>query len=132
VKRALAAAALLTVAAAPAPITGRWVTEDRAALVEIAPCGPALCGRIVRVLKADPSKPTTDVNNPEVGLRKRPIVGLPFLTGFVAEGDQWNGRIYDPRNGRSYRSVVTRAGGVLKVKGCYGPFCRTQTWAQSR
>lgn len=128
---ALAAAALLTLAAAPAPIAGRWVTEDKAALVEIASCGQALCGRIVRVLKVDPSKPTTDVNNPDASLRKRPIVGLPFLTGFVADGDEWAGRIYDPRNGRSYRSVVTRAGGTLKVKGCFGPFCRTQTWSRA-
>ena len=132
-RRLLLAAVLLPAAAAaqPAPITGRWITEDRAALVEVAPCGPALCGRIVRVLKRDPSKPITDVHNPDAALRNRPIVGLAFLTGFVADRNGWNGRIYDPRNGRSYRSVLTRTGGMLKVKGCLGPFCRTQTWTRA-
>ena len=126
----LAATALLLVAAAPAPITGRWVTDDKAALVEIAPCGQALCGRVVKVLKVDPSKPTRDVNNPDASLRNRAIVGLPFLTGFVASGAEWAGRIYDPRNGKTYRSTLTRDGATLKVKGCWGPFCRTQAWGK--
>jgi uncharacterized protein (DUF2147 family) len=131
------AAALLPVAAAaqPASIAGRWITSDKAAVVEVGPCsggdGAAVCGRIVRVLKVDPGKPTRDVNNPDPTLRGRPIVGLVFLTGFTASGDQWNGRIYDPRNGRSYRSVVTRDGATLRVKGCLGPFCRTQVWTRA-
>jgi uncharacterized protein (DUF2147 family) len=128
----MAAAALLTLAAAPAPFAGRWVTGDKVALVEVAPCGAALCGQIARVLKADPGKPTTDVNNPDKGLRSRPIAGLTILTGFVADGDHWSGRIYDPRSGRTYRSELRREGGTLKVKGCFGPFCRTQVWSQAR
>jgi uncharacterized protein (DUF2147 family) len=135
IRRALAAAvaAIVPVAAvaAPAPITGRWITSDRAAVVEVGPCGTAICGRIAKVLRADPSKPTKDVNNPDTAKRSRPILGMVFLTGFVASGDQWNGRIYDPRNGRTYRSIVTRDGATLRVKGCFGPFCRTQVWARA-
>ena len=127
----LAAAALLTVAAAPAPIAGRWITSDRAAVVEVGPCGAAICGRIARVLVVDPSKPTRDVNNPDPALRGRAIQGMVFLTGFTAAGDRWNGRIYDPRNGRTYRSIVTRDGATLRVKGCLGPFCRTQVWTRA-
>ena len=41
----------------------------------------------------------------------------------------WRGRIYDPKNGKSYRSIIRRKGpGVLEVKGCIGPFCQTQVW----
>ena len=131
-----AAAALLTVAAAPAPITGRWITSDKAAVVEVGPChgnggGAAICGRIAKVLVVDPTKPTRDVANPDPALRTRPILGMVFLTGFTAAGDRWNGRIYDPRNGRTYRSIVTRDGATLKVKGCFGPFCRTQVWTRT-
>lgn len=137
IRRALAAAAaLLTVAAAPAPITGRWITSDKAALVEVGPChgaggGTAICGRIAKVLVLDPTKPTQDVNNPDAALRSRPILGMVFLTGFVPADDQWNGRIYDPRNGKTYRSIVTRDGATLRVKGCIGPFCRTQVWTRA-
>lgn len=133
-RRLLLAATLLPTAAVaqPAPITGRWVTSDRAALVEVGPCGQALCGRIAKVLVADPAKPTRDVNNPDPGLRGRAILGMVFLTGFTAAGDRWNGRIYDPRSGRTYRSTVTSDGATLRVKGCLGPFCRTQVWTRAR
>ena len=130
---ALAAMAMASAAvAAPAPIAGRWITEEGKALVEIGSCGAQTCGRIVRVLKVDPTKPTTDVLNPDQRLRSRPFAGLVFLTAFTPAVDRWRGRIYDPESGRSYRSELIRTGGTLKVKGCIGPFCRTQNWTAAR
>jgi uncharacterized protein (DUF2147 family) len=128
----LLALALLLLAAAPAPVTGRWVTAEGKAVVEIAPCGQALCGRIVRVLKPRPGGPAVDVNNPDARLRTRPIEGIQILSGFTADGAKWKGRIYDPESGRTYRSELAAAGGGLKVKGCFGPFCRTQDWTRAR
>lgn len=125
-----AAAAAPASAASPQPIAGRWVTEDGSALVAIAPCGRQWCGRIERVLKRDPSRPAVDANNPDPALRSRSVIGLPILTGFSAGDGQWDGRIYDPRNGKTYRSVLIREGRTLRVKGCLGPFCRTQRWSQ--
>lgn len=129
---ALAAAVLAVApaAAAPVPVTGRWWTENRRAIVEIAPCGAAVCGRITRVQAG--SERATDTKNPDQALRNRPIQGLTILSGFTASGDAWHGRIYDPQSGRSYRSELRREGGTLKVKGCLGPFCRTQSWSQAR
>lgn len=129
------AAALFCVPAAPvgaAPaITGRWLTEGGKALVEVAPCGASLCGRIAKVLVRSTSGVAVDRNNPDPKLRGRPIVGLPILTGFTDGGAVWKGRIYDPESGRSYRSELSREGGTLKVKGCFGPFCRTQSWRRA-
>jgi uncharacterized protein (DUF2147 family) len=117
--------------AAPAPITGRWVTQGGQAVVEVAPCGQALCGRIVRILKPGPGGQASDANNPDKSLRARPIQGLTILSSFTANDDHWRGRIYDPQSGRTYRSELRSAGGTLKVKGCFGPFCRTQTWTRA-
>lgn len=102
-------------------------------MVEVGRCGPAVCGRIVRVLKAQAGAPANDVHNSDAALRKRPIIGLPILTGFVERGAEWRGHIYDPRNGKTYRSVVSRnADGSLKVQGCVAFLCRTQTWQPAR
>ena len=129
------AAALFCVPATPAgaapAITGRWLTEGGKALVEVAPCGASLCGRIAKVLVRSTSGVAVDRNNPDPKLRGRPIVGLPILTGFTDGGAVWKGRIYDPESGRSYRSELSREGGTLKVKGCFGPFCRTQSWRRA-
>jgi len=134
VRAALLALALVTgvAHAAPAPITGRWLTVEGKALVEIGACGQALCGRIARVLKPRPGGPAVDVNNPDRSLRSRPIQGIAILTGFTPDGDKWKGRIYDPESGRTYRSELRREGSTLKVKGCIGPFCRTQDWTTAR
>lgn len=129
-----AIAALVTIApiaapaAAPAPVTGNWLTVDGKALVQIAQCGPALCGRIVRIIKPTPGRPQTDIKNPDAAKRGRPLAGLTILSGLTADGGGWRGQIYDPESGRTYRSELTRQGNALSVKGCWGPFCKTQRW----
>lgn len=117
--------------AAPAPVSGRWLTQGGKAIVEVAPCGAALCGRIVKIVKPDPGKPLNDANNPDKAQRARPIVGIAILSGFSAAQDRWNGQIYDPETGKTYRSELRREGDTLKVKGCYGPFCKTQNWTKT-
>ena len=136
VPRAAAALVALTIAGtahAAQPIAGRWVTADGSAIVQVGPCGGSTCGRIATVLKSQPGAPTTDVGNPDAALRTRPIVGLPILSGFSDAGSDWRGRIYDPRNGKSYKSIVARApDGTLKVKGCISFICQTQVWKPAK
>jgi len=124
---ALAASA----SAAPAPITGRWLTEGGKAVVDIAPCGRQLCGRIVRILKPTPGRPQTDIRNPEPSQRNRPLEGINILSEFKPDSDRWRGRIYDPESGKSYRSELVGAGSTLNVKGCIAFFCRTQIWTRA-
>ena len=59
----------------------------------------------------------------------RTILGLNILTGFKSDGKEWKGQIYDPKSGKTYRSIVYKGqSGNLVVKGCIGPFCQAQTW----
>lgn len=115
-------------AAAAEPIAGRWLTGNGKAVVAIQPCGKALCGRIQRILAPTPGGAPVDANNPDPKLRARPVLGLQILSGFTDTGKAWKGRIYDPESGKSYRSVVTREPGGLKVQGCVLLFCQSQHW----
>lgn len=130
----LALTACLILVAQPAlaaiPVTGRWLTQEKDSIVEIAPCGKSLCGRVIRILKPTPDgKAATDRYNPDVALRNRPVLGLNILSGFTDGGSGWNGRIYDPTSGKSYRSILARnPDGSLKVKGCIMMFCQSQRW----
>lgn len=131
----LASAAMLVAlpASAATPIAGRYLTEDGAGIIEVGRCGNSVCGRLVRIVKAKPGAPTTDVNNSDPALRSRPILGMPILSGFADAGGDWRGRIYDPRNGKSYKSIVSKnADGSLKVQGCIAIFCQTQVWKPAR
>ncbi len=120
--------------AAPASINGRWMTQARDAIVEIGPCGATTCGRIVKFLVTPPGgADQKDTNNKDANLRTRKILGMAVVYGLKASGSGWGGTIYDPKSGKTYRSVVTLLkNGNLSVKGCIGPFCQGQTWTPSK
>lgn len=133
----LVAFTLAVLAAAPAsaaePVQGRWITAEKDAVIAIAPCGPKLCGRIDKFLVPPPQGlDQRDVNNKDAAKRSRKLLGMPVLTGFTEESDQWRGTIYDPKSGKTYRSIIKRKGAtMLEVKGCIGPFCQTQVWRKA-
>ncbi|QIQ87279.1 DUF2147 domain-containing protein [Erythrobacter sp.] len=131
----LALVALLFAAPASAadPIAGRWVTEEGDAIIAVGECGKSVCGRIARFLVPPPDGvDQRDINNPDPALRRRKLLGLPVLYSFAEEDDLCRGRIYDPKSGKSYRSVVRRKGpGRLEVKGCIAFFCQTQIWKRA-
>lgn len=129
-------AATAALAAAPAgaadSIHGRWVTQSKNAIVEVAPCGSKVCGRIQKLLDTSNGPNPKDRNNPDPKLRNRTILGLPVLSNLAADGKSYRGQIYDPESGRNYRSVVSlNRNGTLKVQGCIGPICQTQTWTRA-
>ena len=129
---AVAIAALAVPALAADPISGRWVTQEKNAIVTIGQCGSSVCGKISKFLETPPDGANQrDVNNPDKSLRSRKLMGLPVLNDLREDGDLWRGDIYDPEAGKTYRSVIRRKGANrLEVKGCVGPFCQTQIWTR--
>ena len=125
---------LLAAGAAPQSVEGNWLTDDQKGVVQVAPCGAQMCGRIVRVLDKGPGVPAMDVNNPDPKLRGRPIVGLTTLWGFRRDGAAWKGgRAYDPKSGRSYRATLgLNPDGSLKVTGCVLFICEARRWTRVR
>ncbi len=117
-----------------ADVTGNWLTQDKSAIVSIGRCGQSMCGNIARILVSKPGMPTTDVHNPAPGLRRKPLVGLRILDGFVRKGEQrTDGRIYDPESGKTYRSrMKLNPDGSLKVSGCVAFICKSQHWTRAR
>ena len=139
-KFAILAAAAAFASAGPAlaadPITGKWVTEDKDAVVTIAKCGSSYCGRISKFLVAPPQGvDQRDVNNPDKSLRSRKLLGLPVLTSLREDDDVWRGRIYDPKSGKTYESVVQKvSANRLKVEGCVRvgfKICQSQNWTRA-
>jgi uncharacterized protein (DUF2147 family) len=118
--------------ASPTDVFGVWLTRDGTGHVEIAPCGESACGTIIWGKEGSGSP--TDVKNPNPALRNRQVIGLRILENFTRRDNGWfNGRIYDPKSGNTYRSeLAARADGTLGVKGCVGPICRTEVWRRVR
>jgi uncharacterized protein (DUF2147 family) len=121
---ALAAAAGLALAlpAAADPVFGTWQTEpgDDGAFghVEIAACGAKVCGVLAKGFDAS-GKPASSPN-----------IGRQMIWDMEAQGAgaYGNGRIWAPDRDKVYRSKMALEGNRLKVSGCVGPVCRSQTW----
>ncbi|GGE05407.1 hypothetical protein GCM10011515_26150 [Tsuneonella deserti] len=138
--RTLAHSIALTIAVAfAAPLSaaesvaGSWITATKDGVVRIGDCGATVCGRLARFLVVPPQgADQRDVHNPDASLRSRKLLGLPILSGFREDGAVWRGTIYDPKAGKSYRSIIRRLDASrLEVKGCIGPFCQTQVWRRA-
>lgn len=134
-KKVIMGAALMLVSALgfSQELTGRWITEEKDAVVEFVKTGDRLSGRIVSLKDANDSngKPLKDVLNPDKSKREEPLVGLLMVKDLRKKGDKWEGgNIYDPSEGKSYKCSVWIENGKLKVRGYSGVFYQTQTWSR--
>jgi uncharacterized protein (DUF2147 family) len=119
-------------------ILGIWLNADKDAKVEIYQSGNKYNGRIVWIkntYEPDGKTPRKDSKNPDNKLRGRNIDGLVILTNFQYDDGEWNGgKIYDPKNGKTYSSKMELEGGKLNIRGYIGISLigRTTVWTRSR
>ncbi|MEN2749771.1 DUF2147 domain-containing protein [Sphingomonas sp. T9W2] len=128
--------AILAAASMPADAAvGRWQTENRHGVVEIARCGSSICGTLLSSdgLRTNPQ--LRDEKNKDAQLRSRPLKDLRILQGFQWKSGSWSGgTIYNAEDGGTYGATVTVIDSDhLRLKGCIvWPLCKTQTWIRLR
>lgn len=110
---ALPASSATDPSGSPSPI-GRWADPD-GGVVEIEPCGAALCGRIVGITLDHPGDPEpTDY-------RGQPECGLTIINAVKTGDDEWTGHVTDPRNGKTYNARLwVDEDGRLHMRGYVG------------
>lgn len=140
VLRALGALALLAIAApafAQATPVGCWATiddEDNSvkSYVKIYSEGNTLVGDIVRLTQGDGR--CTDCADRYNG---RVLRNERIMSGFTRDGSRWeDGRIVDPKSGRTYNAVMNLVSGNndrLYLRGYVGirALGRSQTWRRT-
>lgn len=114
-------------------ILGRWVNPSGEGQIEIYKKADKYFGKLAWLKNPndDSGKPKTDTKNPNASLRSRPLQGLEILTNFEFDEDEWNnGKIYDPKTGKTYSCVMTIKKGQLNIRGYIGISLigRTETW----
>jgi uncharacterized protein (DUF2147 family) len=124
---AILALSLPAGAASAGPVTGQWLTASGNVIVRVAPCGPALCGAVAKVLgngsMAHPGQAMAGAP---------PAMGLKILSDLRADGPgQWTGHIYNREDGKTYDCQVSvDAQDRLAVRAYVGLplFGKTQLW----
>ena len=75
-----------------------------------------------------------DTNNPDVTKQNRPTLGMPILLDMKkkAGGDQWEGQVYNAKDGQTYSSTIKPVGtDQLEIQGCVlGFLCGGETWTR--
>lgn len=120
----LAALIGLAGAAAADPLLGNWRTipddNGNSGLIQVAPCGAALCGTLVQAFDANGNSVQTD------------NVGRMIISETVAQGGgDYRGKIYAPDRDRTYNARLQLNGNTLSVSGCVLGICRDGgTWTR--
>ena len=114
-------------------IFGYWLTPG--SIVKIENCEDYICAKIETIFVeegVDP-KQILDDQNKDKSLRSRTLIGINVLSGFVIEDVNQksfkDGKIYDPRRGKTYKSnLYLNDDGILRVEGCVAFICDGEDW----
>lgn len=119
-------------------IVGFWLNEEKDAKIQIYRSGDEFSGKIVWIanqFEADGKTPRKDTRNADPALRSRSILNMVILTGFEYDDGEWeDGKIYDPKSGKTYSSKMKLKGNTLDIRGYVGVsmFGRTTTWTRAQ
>ena len=110
---------------AHAPIEGLWKNPIGSAIIAVAPCGDALCGKVVWA---------SERGRREVAATTSHVVGMTVLTAVRPNGHGWTGKLYIPDDNIHVGAKLQLVGPrQLKLTGCAlaGLFCRSQIWTRT-
>jgi len=121
----LIATLALAAAQAPSPtsIEGRWVNPTKSVIIDIAPCGGAMCGTVAWAnaqAQADSHKAAPH------------LIGTQLLSDLQPKGEGWQGRLFVPdRNLHVSAKIAPDGAQQLKVSGCEIGICKSQVWSRA-
>lgn len=122
------AALLLTAGGALAEshaVVGNWRTQPddngNYGIVNIAQCGQAYCGTLVRSFDGSGAALDSPNNGRRILWDMRPY----------GDGHYDDGTIYAPDRDAEYNSEMDLAGNRLTVRGCFLGICRDQNWTRN-
>ncbi|MBS1774044.1 MAG: DUF2147 domain-containing protein [Bacteroidetes bacterium] len=116
------------------PIEKVWYNQEKTSKIHVYKAKDGrFYGKIVWLKEpVRNGKARVDEFNPEEANRNTPLIGLLILKGLEKDGDNeyHNGKIYDPKNGKTYSCRATLNGNVLNLRGFVGISLigRTSQW----
>ncbi len=110
--------------------TGDWRVADDVANIRVAECNGSMWG----VVAWEKIPGGRDKNNPDTAKTSRPTLGMTILFDMKRKpgADQWDGKVYNAKDGKIYDSSIKVAGpDKLEIQGCLlGFLCGGETWTR--
>ena len=102
-----------------AAANGEWVRDNGEAKMKVAACSQFSCGTIIWVDSDD----------------RKEDIGKRVFHGMKQTGpNSWEGKAFNPRDGKTYTGKWALSGSTLTTSGCTmnGMLCRDMVWSRSR
>jgi uncharacterized protein (DUF2147 family) len=110
------ALAFATMPALAADVTdGEWLRDDGGSRVQFTPCGEFLCGSITWLR----DKGGTAYVGQKVFYDMKPV-----------RENIWEGKAFNPEDGKEYGGKMTLNGDSLVTEGCFLFICKTANWVR--
>jgi uncharacterized protein (DUF2147 family) len=110
--------------------TGDWKVADGVANIRVAECNGSMWGAVAW----EKTPGGRDKNNPDASKQNRPTLGMAILIDMKKKAgvDQWEGQVYNAKDGQSYSSTIKPVGSdQLEIQGCVlGFLCGGETWTR--
>jgi uncharacterized protein (DUF2147 family) len=119
-------------------VVGVWLTAEKDGKIEIYKSDSKYNGKIIwgkNLYEANGKTLVKDSKNPDPKYKNRPLLNAEILTGFVYGNEEWtDGKIYDPKSGKTYSAVMKLKGNTLYLRGYVGisMFGRTTIWERAK
>ena len=111
--------------------TGDWRVADGVANIRVAQCNGNMWGAV----SWEKTPGGRDSNNPDASKQSRPTLGMPILIDMKKKAgvDQWEGQVYNAKDGQSYSSTIKPVGtDQMEIQGCVlGFLCGGETWTRA-
>lgn len=119
-------------------IIGSWKNGEGTGIIQIYKNGDKYQGKITWLkepIDPETGKPKLDKHHPDEANHSRPVLGLVNMWGFkyTASNEWTGGKIYDPKNGKTYSCKISMDGNnKLNVRGYIGISLigRTDVWTR--
>lgn len=122
-------------------ITGIWWNNEKTSKIEVKENKGEFIGTVIHIIpeKYVNGEPEKDNMNPDEKLRTRSRLGIQILSGlkYNSSDKQWiSGRIYDPKNGKTYDCYAwfENDNNILNIKGYVAGIKwlgRSTTWTRT-
>jgi len=114
-------------------VTGKWKTIDDAtgkplSIVDIFESKGKIYGKVIEIFNPKNLRKCENCTGED---KNKPILGLTVIKGLTKNGNEYHGKILDPKQGKLYKCIVSlESNDRLKVRGYIGIALigRTQVW----
>jgi len=113
-------------------ITGVWLTSDKESRIMIIKNTNFYSGNVTWLLNPlnKNGQLLQDLRNPDVSKRTRLIIGLEVLSVISSGNDEYSGKIYDAKSGKTYNVTVIVNRNKLQINVRVGFIKHQESWTR--